>query len=173
MADPSIFDALRIPADILVMLDNRPYHFAMQRWHYVIRLAHIVSMAMFFGGIVMLDLQMVGLRTRLPLDDMVDEFVPALYWSFGVAIVTGTALFFYDPVHVGAHAYFTPKLVLTLLGLVNARLYHWLGYERLRLADGALPLHTRIAGWTSLAIWTGVMACAALNVEGVPKVYLR
>ena len=168
-----MFDALRIPTDVLVMLDNRAYHFALQRWHYIIRLVHIVSMAMFFGGIVMLDLQMVGLRTRLPLDDMVAEFIPALYWSLGVAFATGVALFFYDPVHVGAHAYFTPKLLLTGLGLINARLYHWFGYRHLRLADGVLPFHTRIAGWTSLAIWTGVMACAALNVEGVPKVFLR
>lgn len=173
MADPSLFDALRIPADVLVMLDNRSFHFAIQRWHYVIRLVHIVSMAMFFGGIVMLDLEMIGLRTRLPLDDMVSEFVPALYWSFGIACLTGLALFLYDPVHVGAHAYFTPKLLLTAFGLANARLYHWVGYRRLRLQDGALPLHTRLAGWMSLAVWTGVMACAALNVEGVPKVFLR
>lgn len=173
MADPSIFDALRIPADVLVMFDNRPYHFAIQRWHYLIRLVHVVSMALFFGAIAMLDLHMAGLRTRLPLDDMIAEFQSALHWSFGVAFVTGVALFLYDPVHVGAHAYFMPKMLLTVLGLINARLYHWRGFRLPRLANGNLPLHTRLAGWTSLAVWTGVMACAALNVEGVPKIFLR
>jgi hypothetical protein len=41
--------------------------------------------------------------------------LPWLYTTLGIAIITGFALFFYDPVHVGSHAYFTLKLILTAL----------------------------------------------------------
>ena len=49
MADPSIFDPLRIPSQTLAALDWRPFHFALQPYHYVVRMAHIIAMSAFFG----------------------------------------------------------------------------------------------------------------------------
>ena len=173
MADPSLFDAIRIPGAVLVALDNRTFHFALQPWHYIVRMAHILSMALFFGGIVILDFRLVGIGRRRPIESTVGALLPSVYAGFVIAIVTGIALFLYDPVHVGAHAYFTPKLLLTALGLANAVIYHRLGLSRAMSGEGGLPVHTRIAGIASLLIWSAVMICAALNVEGVPKVLLR
>src|SRR3954449_5638701 len=128
MADPSVFDALRLPSAALVALDWRPLHFAMQRYHYLVRLGHVVSMAAFYGGIALLDLRLMGVRGAVRLKPFADHVLPALYITFGVATVTGVALFLYDPVHVGAHAYFTPKLIAIALGLVNAVIYNRTGY---------------------------------------------
>ena len=173
MADPSLFDAIRIPGDVLVALDNRTYHFALQRWHFIVRLLHVLSMALFFGGIVLLDLALIGVRTRLPVGSVLEDGLRIVYLSLGAALVTGTALFFYDPVHVGAHAYFAPKLLLTAMGLANAVAYHRLGGARQLAHARRPPWRSRVTGFVSLGIWTGVMICAALNVEGVPKVFLR
>src|SRR6266436_6463361 len=126
MADPTAF--LRIPSDALVALDWCPYHFAVQPYHYLIRLTHVVSMAAFFGGIAAPDLRLMGWRAALPLRPLADQVLPWLYVPFSVAILSGFALFFYDPVHVGSHAYFTLKLLLTILGLVNAALFRRSGY---------------------------------------------
>ena len=85
---------------------------------------------------------------------------------------TGAALFFYEPVKVGSHAYFTLKLILIGLGLANAGLFHRAGYGT-ALHASAMPRHARLAGAVSLALWTAVIVCACLNVEAEPKVLLR
>jgi hypothetical protein len=175
MADPNALDLIRIPSDVLVALDWRPYHFALQPYHYLVRLTHVVSMAAFFGGIGALDLRLMGWRTTLPLRPFADLVLPWLYVTFGIALVSGIALFFYDPVHVGSHAYFSLKLLLTVLGLLNAALFHRSTYfAAFEAPASAIPsAHVRLVGAVSLALWTGVVVCACLNVEAAPKVLLR
>ena len=128
MADPSLFDPLRIPVGALVALDWRPYHFAIQPYHYIIRTAHIVAMSAFFGGIGLLDFRLMGWRGTVPLRAFAEHVLPWVWATFGVAVVTGLALFLYDPVHVGSHAYWAPKLIAIALGLANAGYFHRTSY---------------------------------------------
>jgi hypothetical protein len=176
MADPNALDLIRIPSDVLVALDWRPFHFALQPYHYLVRMAHVVSMAAFFGGIAALDLRLMGWRAKLPLQPFADLLLPWLYVTFGIALASGIALFFYDPVHVGSHAYFSLKLLLTVLGLANAALFRRSGFAALS-AEAPTPAvpsgHVRLVGAVSLALWTGVVVCACLNVEAAPKMLLR
>ena len=176
MADPNVLDVLRIPSDVLVALDWRPYHFALQPYHYLVRVAHVVSMAGFFGGIAALDLRLMGWRGNLALQAVAEFFMPWLYLTFGIALASGIALFFYDPVHVGSHAYFSLKLLLTLAGLLNAALARRTvefaaAAQAPTSARPSLPI--RFAGALSLLLWSAVIVCACLNVEAAPKVLLR
>jgi len=177
MAYPNLLDFARIPTEALVALDWRPYHFAIQPYHYLIRITHIVSMAGFFGGIAALDLRLLGWRRALPLRPFIEQIVPWLYLTFGIAFISGCALFFYDPVHVGSHSYFTLKLILTALGVANAILFRRSGYLATLTGDPATAesaiVHVRLFGALSLAIWIGVVVCACLNVEAAPRVLLR
>jgi len=172
MADSTTLDMLRIPSQVLIALDWRPFHFALQRFHHLVRLTHIVTMGGFFGAIGLLDLRLLGWGNAIPPQPLVRHSFPLLYGLFALTIVTGVALFFYDPVKVGSHSYFTPKLVLIALGLANAGLFHRAGYGT-ALAAVAMPRRARLAGAVSLAIWTAVIVCACLNVEAEPKVLLR
>lgn len=174
MADPSLFDALRLPSSLLITLDNREFHFAIQPWHYLLRMSHIVSTSAFFGGIVLLDLRLLGVRSAANLKAFSSDILPWLYVIFSIATVSGVLLFLYDPLHVGSHAYFVPKIILIVLGLLNAGLYHRFAYEQALIADdGATPGSAKLAGLVSLALWLGVMAFSSLNAEGVPKLLLR
>ena len=173
MPDPSAPDFLRIPSPTLVALDWRPYHFALQPYHYLVRAVHLLSMGTFFGGIALLDLRLMGWRGKLPLRPLADLVLPWLYATFGIAIASGLGLFFYDPVHVGSHAYFTLKLIFTALGIGNAALFRRTGYLASLTADMPMTAHPRIIGGVSLALWTGVVICACLNVEPAPRVLLR
>jgi hypothetical protein len=176
MADPNVLDLIRIPSDVLVALDWRPFHFALQPYHYLVRMTHVTSMAAFFGGIAALDLRLMGWRAALPLELFADLVLPWLYVTFGIALVSGTALFFYDPVHVGSHAYFSLKLLLTVLGLVNAAVFRRSVYFASLAGEtpaAAPAAHVRLVGAVSLAFWTGVVVCACLNVEAAPKMLLR
>jgi hypothetical protein len=173
MADPNTLDFLRIPTDTLIALDWRPFHFAMQRYHHLVRIAHILSVSLFFGAVVLLDLRLTGVHQSLPLRPFAEHTLSWLRINFGMAVVSGAALFFYDPLHVGAHAYFTAKLAFIGLGLANAAVFHRIGYRGALAADGAPPLRARWAGALSLLCWTAAMVFACLNVEAQPKVLLR
>ncbi len=177
MAYPNPLDFARIPTDVLVSLDWRPYHFHLQPYHYLVRMAHIVSVSAFFGGIVLLDLHLIGIRRRLPLRSLAELVLPCVYVSFAIATVTGVALFLYDPVHVGSHAYFGPKLLLIAIGIGNAQVFGRLGYltspEPVMSSGAHPPIFARIAGALSLALWIAVMVCASFNVEAAPRVFLR
>src|SRR4051794_31880250 len=153
MADPSLFDPLRIPAQALIASDNRILHFAMQPYHYLIRLTHILAMAAFFGGIGLLDLRLMGWRGTVPLRAFAETALPWLYATFGVVVLTGLLLFLYDPVHVGSHAYFAPKLLLIVLGLANALLFHRTTYLAALAAERVTPVSARLAGAVSLLLW--------------------
>ena len=173
MADPSLFDPIRIPVGALVALDWRRYHFALQPFHYLVRTAHVVSMGAFFGGIGLLDLRLMGWRGTVPLRSFAEHVLPWLWATFAVAALTGAALFLYDPVHVGAHAYWSPKLLTIAMGLGNAALFHRTSYVAALAAESRLPISARAAGAFSLACWTGAVVFACLDAEGPPKVLLR
>ena len=173
MADPSIFDAVRIPVQALEALDWRPYHFAIQPYHYIVRTVHIVSMAGFFGGIGLLDFRLMGWRGTVPLRAYAAHVLPWVWVTFGVAAATGVALFLYDPVHVGSHAYWTPKMLCVAAGLANALYFHRTSYVAALAAERRLPWSARVAGLVSLVCWTGAVVFASMDSEGVPKVLLQ
>ena len=173
MPDPHALSFLYIPSDILIALDNRDYRFALQPVHHLVRMAHIVSVSAFFGAIVLLDLRLTGIRSALQLKALSELVLPWVYWTFAVGMVSGAMLFFYDPVHVASHAYFSLKLILIVVGMANAALFNRRGFLLAMNAPGAMPRHARIIGAVSLALWAAVMICATLNVEAAPKVLLR
>ncbi len=167
------FSYLRLPFDVLAALDSRGFHYALQPYHHLVRMLHVLVVAAFFGGILQLDLRLMGWRLTLPLRALTDHVLPWLYATFGAAVITGLALFFYDPIGVGSHGYFVPKLIFLALGLANAAIFHRTGYVAALAAQTRMPTSARIAGAVSLTTWAIVMACASLNVEGAPKVLLR
>ena len=173
MADPHTLSFLYIPTDILVALDNRDYRFAMQPFHHLVRMAHILSISAFFGAIMLLDLRLTGLKPTLSLKALSELVMPLIYWTFSIGIVTGLLLFFYDPVHVASHAYFSLKLILIVFGIANALAFNRKGFAVALATPGTVPRHARVVGAVSLVIWAGVMICATLNVEAAPKVLLR
>jgi len=173
VSDTHALSFLLIPPDFLVALDYRPYRFFLQPYHHLVRMVHILSISAFFGAIILLDMRLAGFRAVVALRDLSGAVMSWIYATFSIAIVTGLMLFFYDPVHVASHAYFTLKMLLILLGLGNALVFNRRGFAIAISAPGAMPRHARIVGTVSLVIWLGVMVCATLNVEAEPKVLLR
>jgi len=168
MADPGFFDAMRLPPTVLIALDNRTFHVALQPWHYLLRMTHILSTAAFFGGIVLFDLRLIGVRSAAKLKSLSADIMPWLYFIFGIAMLSGVLLFLYDPIAVGSRSYFVPKIILIGLGLVNAALYNRFAYEHALAAEARTPCSAKVAGALSIALWVGVVASSAMNIEGAP-----
>ncbi len=173
MADASIFDPVRMPSSWLIALDWRAYHFYFQRYHYLVRMVHILSMSAFYGGICLLDLRLMGVQMTINLRDLSRQVVTLVHSSFAVAMLTGIALFLYDPVHMGARAYMAPKLIIISFGLLNALVFHIAGYKRMLSHAGKLSRIAQVAGAISLLCWSLVIVFSSLNAEDMPKVFLR
>ncbi|RFD19042.1 hypothetical protein DY926_13360 [Komagataeibacter melaceti] len=167
------FAFMRLPYWLLTALDSRMLHFWLQPEHYLIRIAHFLSMAMFFGMVMLLDIGILNPRMTSRVAPAAQLMVRPLHISFAIAMVSGVILFFYDPVRVGSRAYLSPKLLLITLALVNARWCHRRVYMPIMRANTVVTWQARMGAWLSMALWTGVMVMSCLNSEGVPKVFLR
>ncbi|MBU6448485.1 MAG: hypothetical protein KGQ26_02555 [Rhodospirillales bacterium] len=165
-------DPYRIPARWLVALYNRDITVALQPWQFLIRALHVSVVCVFFGALSILDLRLLGFAPDLPVRPLLRLVLPVVYTAFGLALLTGFALFFYDPVAVGSHDWLTPKLLFIALGVVNAV---WFNRRYLlpQLASTDEVTHSgHWAAFVSLFLWGAAIFCACLNAEPPPRLYL-
>lgn len=138
----------------------RAFFYRFEDFDWLFVFAHVASAAVLLGSILIVDLRILGVVREINLRKLA---VLALPWSVGgamLALVSGFVLLLFDPIAVGVHTYFLPKMGLIFLGLINALAFH-----RLATLDGAeTPTpRTRFAGALSIALWAGVFLCASLN----------
>ena len=137
-----------------------------------LRLLHVGGIAVFFGGIVVLDLRLLGaLGREIALDALSRLVLPIVHTAFAVTLLTGALLFLYDPIQTGSHTWFLPKMLLIAAAVGNAALFSRPRRIGLRaIGAGALTRHARLAGAVSLALWIAVIACATGNQEERPMI---
>ncbi|ACI51140.1 conserved hypothetical protein [Gluconacetobacter diazotrophicus PA1 5] len=167
------FAFMRLPYSVLTALDSRMYHYWMQPVHYLVRIVHILSMSGFFGIEMIFDFALFRRNGQATLGAVSRLIMPWVHWMFGVAMVSGVALFFYDPVRIGSRGYLSPKLLLIALALGLVALVHRRIYQPSMGGRPAGLPRSRVVAVASLLLWTGVIVLSCLNSEGVPKVFLR
>jgi hypothetical protein len=160
-----------LPTDFLVSLSSsgfRLFVYRLQEFHALFRVAHILSMAIFFGSILLLDLRLFGLSRDLALRQFAPHVLPWTYASFCVAMVSGAVLFLFDPIQIGSHTWFLPKLILIGLGVLNAAIFRRGAWDRALGGSGAMPPAARAAGAISATVWIAVLVFASLNASERP-----
>lgn len=153
-------DTFTLPIAWLTFLatsDLRLAVYAMRALYGVTRFLHLVGMASFVGMVVVLDFRGLGLVPPGALDAVRPLLVRVLQIAFWIVIATGGLLFLRDPVGVGLHSMFLPKLLLILIGYALAR-----AVPHLPRTGGLAPLR-RAAPATSLVIWLLVIAASTWN----------
>lgn len=161
-----------LPADFLLWLADSNLRMAMYRLqviHPLIRLLHLLSMAIFFGGVLVLDLRLLGWSPPVTLGHLNRLLRPWLHGSFAVVMITGVLLFLFDPIQVGSHTYFVPKLLLCVIGMATTVFQHpqtvgWLGSTGAVIAG-----RLRAVAAISLVAWVAVIACSTFNKTEQPK----
>ncbi len=166
-------DSFRIPAQYLIALDNRALHFALQPWQFLIRAFHVLSVCVFFGAILVLDLRLLGLGRDIPLKPLARLALPVVYVSLGITMLTGFVLFFYEPLAVGSHDWLTPKLLFIALGFCNAAWFNLSYLPAQLILPHGLTRAGQIAAVTSILLWGLAILCGCLNAEPPPRLYLN
>ena len=126
----------------------------------IVETLHVISLAMVFGSIVMVDLRLVGVASRdSAVSKLSQEVLPYTWGAFICAIVTGTLLFISK-----AHVYFFNlqfqlKFLCLFLAGVNMVVFHFGAYRHVLEWDERHPPPSaaRLAGALSITLWLGVI----------------
>jgi uncharacterized protein DUF6644 len=134
-------------------------------WTYpIIESVHVLGLTLFLGLLLLWDTRLLGfVLRRVPVSALWRQLFPWI--AFGAIIVTisGSLLFWSDPVKFYGNIFFRIKVLALLLAAGNAAAYH-LGIER-RLVEwdtAAPPRAAKIAGATSIAVWAIVVVVGRL-----------
>ncbi len=126
----------------------------------IVETLHVISLAMVFGSIVMVDLRLVGAASRnSTVSKLSSEVLPYTWGAFICAIVTGTLLFV-SKAHVYFHnLQFQLKFLCMFLAGVNMLVFHFGSYRHVLEWDERYPPPhaARLAGALSITLWIGVI----------------
>ena len=130
---------------------------------------HTIGMAMMIGSLGLINLRVLGFKPDLPLFGT-RELLPLAWLGFTLNAISGALLFTSDAVYFFESYTFRIKMVLIILGGLNAAL---LGRRVFRDASAApVPVAAPAAGtkWiaaTSLLFWLGAV-CAGRLIAYTP-----
>ena len=82
--------------------------------------AHVLTLALFAGTAIMLDLRLLGLALRpVPVAVLTSRMLPWTRAGFAAMVLTGMLLFYANPAHYYQNVFFRIKVVLLMWILVN------------------------------------------------------
>lgn len=125
---------------------------------------HILMTGGFFGGILMLDLRLLGFHRSVAISTLQRHLMPCLWWLFLGVVLSGGLLFLFMPLEYASNPAFRFKLLLILLGGLNALFMHviLLRDQYIWDAHNRVPLSVKLSALLSLVIWGGALACGRL-----------
>ena len=122
--------------------------------------AHVITMCLFFGLIIMMDLRLAGVgNLRTPPAEIQKRLFPWQIIGFAGTVVTGALLFYSKPLYYYGKGFFWLKLVLMVLAGVNAGIIHLITH---RAQGGWDSSAARLAGTASIILWAGVLITGRL-----------
>lgn len=120
--------------------------------------AHYIGIACLVGGLMLIDLRLLGVAKKLSIELMV-TLLPWVWVGFSINAITGGIIFIYGATNFGTNASFLLKMSLILVAGINAFIFEVLarrGRHSWVLA-GVAPLPVKAVATISLILWVGVV----------------
>ncbi|MDP3737600.1 MAG: hypothetical protein Q8R02_09435 [Hyphomonadaceae bacterium] len=139
---------------------------------------HVLSLILFAGTILMVDLRMLGIAFRsVPYSTLNNRVLPLTIAGFALATVTGVLLFLSNPVHYYHSVFFRAKVIFILVAAANIFWFHYRVQKNLAEWDTrpSPPLAVKLAAGVSISAWILVivfgrlMALSFFECENMPK----
>jgi hypothetical protein len=108
--------------DILVWLENTFIANAIRTipWLYpTFETGHYIGLSLLVGGIMLIDLRVLGFARALPLKSMIG-LLPFVWVGFAINVFTGSMLFIYGATSFGVNHAFWLKMTFVVLAGLNA-----------------------------------------------------
>jgi hypothetical protein len=121
---------------------------------------HVLTLCVFVGTAVLIDLRLLGLAMRrAPVSEVLARLLPWTGVGFLVMAASGALLFYADPVGRYQNVFFRLKMAALVLAVANAAVFHATVFRR--IADWDLdpvpPAAARVAAALSLALWAALI----------------
>jgi hypothetical protein len=135
-------------------------------WLYpLVNAGHLVGIALLFGAIAPLDLRLIGLWRRTPLENLSRVLIPVAALGFALALICGALLFVAKATDYAGSTLFQIKMLMVALALANVLASALLWRRRNSRSGDPAPrpvLAQRILGAASLAAWLAVIVLGRL-----------
>ncbi|MGD9537773.1 MAG: hypothetical protein AB7P52_09020 [Alphaproteobacteria bacterium] len=132
-------------------------------WLYpLVNAGHIVGIALLFGAIVPLDLRLIGLWQRLPIESLSRVLIPVAGAGFALALACGALLFITKANDYAASTLFQVKMLVLAFALANALGFAVLQRRRKNTVAPRPALSQRIMGAASLTAWLAAILLGRL-----------
>lgn len=155
--------------DFMEWLASTPWSIALHESLYVYPLVestHVLTLTLFLGLAVMLDLRLLGLTLkRVPVSEVFARLLPWTKAGFVIMVITGALLFYAIPVRTYQSVFFRAKVAMLILAGVNV----WLFHSRVErsMAEWDLspvpPVAARVAAVVSLILWAGIVVAGRMT----------
>lgn len=159
MSIRSVFEAIQaLPSSTAFRESLNGYPFTLT--------AHVISMCLFAGLIIMMDLRLAGFGfQKTPFSELQKRLFPWQMFGLVISSITGTVLFYGEPMRYYGKMLFWTKMAMMLLAGVNALYFHLTTYRSVAKwdRDPMLPFGGRMAGVLSLVLWAGVIIFGRLT----------
>ena len=131
-------------------------------WVFVL---HVISLAMFAGTILMMDLRLLGVgHMQTPFSQVQRRLFPWQMAGMAFAAITGLALVFGNPMNYVTNIIFWVKMLAIALAGLNALAFHFITeYTLVDWDSGARPpFGAKLAGAISIVLWANVIVSGRL-----------
>lgn len=127
----------------------------------IIQTFHILGILLFYGGIALVDLRILGLAVKQRTPDEVSKALLPLTWAgFAVMAVSGGLLFAAQAAKIYTNAFLLAKFGLIGLAGANLVVFHTTTGRAIAgwgLASDAIPIGARATALASFILWTAVI----------------
>ena len=135
-------------------------------WSYpLVNAGHILGVALLVGGMVPLDLRLLGAWRSVPLMPLWRVLTRTAGAGLALAVICGSLLFITRATEYAASGLFIAKMVVVAIGATNALAVRLVRLDkRLRLAPATenLPVWFRLVGGVSLLAWVAALSLGRL-----------
>jgi hypothetical protein len=155
------------PGGPIGVVESMPVAVAMRHelWLYpLVEIAHITGFVILVGGIIVLDLRLLGLSRAVRVSVLTRHILPWSVAAFALIVPTGLLMFMAHASDFLTNRAFQLKLLLIMLAGLNAAAFHVGVYRSVAMWDErvAPPAAARLHAGASLLLWLSVIACGRL-----------
>ncbi|MCW5715777.1 MAG: DUF2214 domain-containing protein [Bauldia sp.] len=123
----------------------------------IVNTLHILGFALLIGGIVLVDLRLLGLFARTPVTFFGRILEPMAIVGLLLAATAGFLLFVVKPLDYAENPSFLVKMGLIAAGIVNGVTQRFGSRWRVAMNEGVIAPSMRVQAFLSLVIWTAAL----------------
>ena len=149
-------------------LESTPWSIALHEslWVYpIVESVHVLTLCLFLGMAVMLDLRLLGAAMRsVPASEVVRRLLPWIAAGFALMVCSGALLFYAIPVRTYLNVFFRIKVAMLALAALNVWVFHATIYRRVAEwdLDPVPPAGARVAAALSLLLWAVIVVAGRM-----------